>query len=119
MGGRDRPKFRLTFQTALVLRALLSDPTNARYGLDLAKATKLPTGTIYPILARLEAAGWVASGWEAIDPAEEGRPRRRLYQLTGSGAVKARSALNEMRGQLAPAQWQPGTVQLQPGGDAM
>ncbi len=97
MGGKDRAKPRVTFQMALVLRA---------------------TGTIYPILARLEAAGWVVSDWEAIDPAEEGRPRRRLYYLTGAGALQARVALDDMRGKLDPARWQPGGV-LSPGGDAL
>jgi PadR family transcriptional regulator, regulatory protein PadR len=118
MGGKDRAKPRVTFQTALVLRALLTDPTKARYGLDVANSTGLPTGTIYPILARLEAAGWVSSGWEAIDPAEEGRPRRRLYYLTGEGAFSARAALDDMRGKLAPVRWQPGSV-LSPGGDGL
>lgn len=111
MSGDDRAKLRLTFQAALVLQTLLTDPTADRYGLEIARATGLPTGTIYPILARLETASWVVSDWEAIEPAEEGRPRRRLYHLTGTGAVQARSALNEMRGQLAPTRWQPGTAQ--------
>jgi hypothetical protein len=118
MVGKDRARVRLTFQTAVVLQALLVDPTVARYGLDVAKGTGFPTGTIYPILARLEAAGWVASGWETVDPAEEGRPRRRLYQLTGAGAVQARAALSQMRGQLSLPQWQPGTGPLRPGRDA-
>ncbi len=118
MGGKDRAKPRVTFQMALVLRVLLTDPTKARYGLDVATSTRLPTGTIYPILARLEAADWVVSDWEAIDPAEEGRPRRRLYYLTGAGALQARVALDDMRGKLDPARWQPGGV-LSPGGDAL
>jgi DNA-binding PadR family transcriptional regulator len=43
-------------------------------------------GTLYKALDRLEKAGFVQSRWE--DPeaaASEGRPRRRLYQLTGLG----------------------------------
>lgn len=55
------------------------------YGLEIAKAAKLPTGTIYPILARLEEAGCLVSEWEQVDPAEEGRPRRRYYRLTAPG----------------------------------
>ena len=39
------------------------------------------SGTLYPLLARLEAAGWFTSEWEDVDPSEVGRPRRRLYKL--------------------------------------
>ena len=40
-------------------------------------------GTLYKALGRLEAAGLLASRWE--EPAPEGRPRRRLYTVTGEG----------------------------------
>jgi PadR family transcriptional regulator len=85
---------RMTLQTQLVLRALLAEPAAERYGLQICAETGLPSGTIYPIVARLEQAGWVTSRWE--DPGEhtaEGRPRRRYYRLTDGGAEHARSAL--------------------------
>jgi PadR family transcriptional regulator, regulatory protein PadR len=85
---------RMTLQTQLVLHALLSDPAAERYGLQLCEETGLPSGTIYPIVARLEQLGWVESSWE--DPARhvaEGRPRRRYHRLTGDGAGQARQAL--------------------------
>lgn len=85
---------RMTLQTQLVLRALLAEPVAERYGLQICQETGLPSGTIYPIVARLEQAGWVESRWE--DPGEHvaaGRPRRRYYRLTGDGAEHARSAL--------------------------
>lgn len=88
---RDGP--RITLPTAAVLRQMLQDPNGTFYGMALAEATAFPSGTIYPILARLEAAGWVASFWEQEDPAVLERPRRRMYQLTGSGAHAARAAL--------------------------
>jgi PadR family transcriptional regulator PadR len=59
---------------------LLEDPDRQRYGLALCHLAGLPSGTIYPILARLEQIDWVDSTWE--DPAlheEAGRPRRRFY----------------------------------------
>jgi transcriptional regulator len=40
----------------------------------------LPTGTVYPALHRLEAAGLIAGSWSVTD----GR-RRRSYQLTATG----------------------------------
>ncbi|MGK5672676.1 PadR family transcriptional regulator [Micromonospora sp. URMC 106] len=100
---------RLTLQVQLVLRALLSDPGRERYGLDIVEATGLPPGTIYPIMARLEAAAWVASRWEQIDRHAEGRPRRRYYRLTDDGTAEARTALAEVdarqraRGRRRPA----------------
>lgn len=76
---------RVTGALLKVLRALLEEPGAETYGLDLLRATHLKSGTVYPLLDRLELAGWVTSRWEDVDPAAEGRPRRRLYTLTGAG----------------------------------
>ncbi|MFJ9900159.1 PadR family transcriptional regulator [Streptomyces sp. NPDC091280] len=84
---------RMTLTTQLVLRALLERPTEERYGLELGESAGLPSGTLYPILARLEAWSWVASHWEDVDPSLAGRPRRRYYTLTRHGAEQARLAL--------------------------
>jgi PadR family transcriptional regulator len=66
-------KVRITLQTLQVLRVLLADPLGEHYGLEISKDSGLPTGSIYPILARLETAGWLASAWEDIDESREGR----------------------------------------------
>jgi len=85
------PSVRLTRTTALVLLALAR---GTRHGFDLLDATGLPSGTVYPILRRLEAAGLVKSRWEAVGIArDEGRPPRRYYQLTGAGADALQEAL--------------------------
>ncbi|WP_231626691.1 PadR family transcriptional regulator [Streptomyces apocyni] len=95
---------RMTLQTQLVLRALLEDPAKERYGLELCELAGLPSGTIYPILARLEHVGWVESTWE--DPALHegaGRPRRRFYRIAEDGAEHARDALaRAYRGRKQP-----------------
>ncbi|KGN36097.1 hypothetical protein N803_09365 [Knoellia subterranea KCTC 19937] len=83
----------MTGPTRAVLDVLLADPEADHYGLAIGAATRLPSGTIHPILARLEGVDWVSSTWEDIDPSEAGRPRRRLYRLTDTGATKARAAL--------------------------
>jgi PadR family transcriptional regulator PadR len=49
-------------------------------------------GTLYKALSRLEEFGLLASRWEDA-AAAEGRPRRRLYELTGQGAGVAEQAL--------------------------
>ena len=77
-----------------VLEAFLEDPQAVRYGLELGASTGLASGTIHPILARLEGAGWVESEWEEIDPSRAGRPRRRFYRLTAAGLEQASAALS-------------------------
>lgn len=93
---------RVTAQTQAVLAALLEDPTTPLYGLEISNAVGSPSGTIYPILARLETAGWVESQWEDIDPAIEGRRRRRYYRLTPEGERASRDALAAVARRLAP-----------------
>jgi DNA-binding PadR family transcriptional regulator len=83
----------MTLPTQLVLRAMLIEPAQEMYGLEICEAAGLPSGTIHPILARFEALGWLESRWEDVSPHEEGRPRRRYYWLTRDGAERARIAL--------------------------
>jgi PadR family transcriptional regulator len=49
-------------------------------------------GTLYKALGRLEEFGFLTSRWEDAS-AVEGRPRRRLYELTGQGVRVAEQAL--------------------------
>ena len=91
----------MTLPTQLVLRALLEHPTRELYGLEICAAAGLASGTIHPILARLEGLGWLDSRWENINPAAEGRPKRRYYRLSPDGAEHARHALATARTPLA------------------
>jgi len=84
---------RMTIPTQLVLRGLLADPSKEQYGVEIGHAAGLPSGTVHPILARLEGVGWLESRWEEIDPRAEGRPARRYYRLTPDGLELARAAL--------------------------
>src|SRR5262245_17099241 len=73
----------LSSATALVLDALDRGVT---HGFDLLDATGLPSGTVYPILRRLEHEGFATSKWEAARLAQqEQRPPRRYYELTREG----------------------------------
>ena len=78
-----------------VLRAFLTDPAAPRYGYDLMKAAGLPSGTLYPMLARLEDQKLVSSAWET--PQAGGERPRRYYQLTGEGIRVARLELAQVR----------------------
>jgi PadR family transcriptional regulator PadR len=89
------PPPRMTLQTLTVLSTMLSDPYADWYGLELSKRASLKPGTIYPILDRLLKLNWLERRWEDIDPAVEGRPRRRLYRMSAAGEWAARKALDE------------------------
>lgn len=73
----------VTLPTTLVLQALAC---GHRYGFDVMDATGLPSGTVYPVLRRLEKEGLVRADWEDPQTArDEQRPPRRNYELTADG----------------------------------
>lgn len=78
-------------QTQAVLGALLSATDGWHYGYDLSKATGLKSGTLYPILIRLEGHGWLEARWE--EAPQSGKPPRHLYRLTGLGLKEAPALL--------------------------
>jgi PadR family transcriptional regulator, regulatory protein PadR len=89
---------RMTLQTLAILKVLLSDLSSQHYGLEIAHAAGLPSGTLYPILARLERAGWVTSEWEQLDSTNlsgRGRHPRRYYRISPKGAERAREELRK------------------------
>jgi PadR family transcriptional regulator, regulatory protein PadR len=98
---------RLTLQTQAILAALLSDAARPHYGLEMAQAAGLASGTIYPILARLERAGWVHSSLEDIDPKVAGRRARRYYTLTAEGEQIARTEIADTLRDLGTTLKQP------------
>jgi PadR family transcriptional regulator, regulatory protein PadR len=81
----------LTFPTTRVLHALA---TGARHGFDVIDATGLASGTVYPILRRLERERLVSAQWEdAAIAHEEQRPPRRYYELTAAGKAVLETAV--------------------------
>jgi len=86
--GKDR-NVRMSLQTLKVLEAFLENPTDELSGAEVLQRCQLASGTLYPILLRLESAGWFVSRWESIDPSSAGRPRRRFYRLTPTGLRRA------------------------------
>jgi PadR family transcriptional regulator, regulatory protein PadR len=70
---------------ALLLAALEGGPRHGYAVIDALRESSggrldLPTGTIYPALHRLEAAGLIRGRWSVV----AGR-RRRNYELTAAG----------------------------------
>jgi DNA-binding PadR family transcriptional regulator len=86
---------RVTYPTTLVMHALLE---GYHHGFDIMDATGLPSGTVYPILRRMEAEGYARSRWEKDGRARrEQRPPRRYYELTAAGRSAARDAVSRYR----------------------
>ncbi|HYN10304.1 MAG TPA: PadR family transcriptional regulator [Vicinamibacterales bacterium] len=80
----------LSSATALVIDALAR---GCRHGFDILDATGLASGTVYPILRRLEQDGLATSRWESARVAQqEQRPPRRYYALTRDGQTLVEEA---------------------------
>jgi DNA-binding PadR family transcriptional regulator len=65
---------------------------------DVVSTAKLLTayGTLYRALGRLEQMGLMTSAWEDPQiPADENRPRRRLYAITHEGQAAVARAVPE------------------------
>jgi PadR family transcriptional regulator PadR len=104
MHGEMKPP-RLTEQTLRVLGAILSCGLEEVSGAEIATATNLASGTLYPILLRLEQAKWLDSRWENESPQELKRPRRRLYKVTALGSKRAKEAFRTMASAFGELVW--------------
>ena len=99
----------LSKSSAKVLREFVEDPAKEQYGYGLMLATRVKSGSLYPILERFERLRWIDGYDESIDEHAEGRPKRRLYRLTALGEREARKAVAEFYRDVGqfPA-WVPG-----------
>jgi PadR family transcriptional regulator PadR len=84
-------RIRISPQTLALIEALLHQPTSWRHGYALSQQTSLASGTLYPILMRLEKLRWLETKWE--EPGNAGRPPRHLYRLTSEARAWARDEL--------------------------
>ena len=103
MGSRSP---QLTRATLKVLRTLLSSRGTEISGAEIGRTAQLASGTLYPILLRLEEAKWVQSRWETESPQSLARPRRRFYTLTGLGERQAIAAFQDIGFNPAEVVWQ-------------
>jgi PadR family transcriptional regulator PadR len=111
-------RIRTSKQTLTLLGALAAKPSQWHYGYALSRETDLMSGTLYPILMRLEERGWLETQWETPQEIAEGRggrPPRHMYRLTASGRAWAAEALSaasakgksKSRAALSPARQHP------------
>jgi DNA-binding PadR family transcriptional regulator len=92
----------ITPRMATVLKVFLEDPDHPRYGFELMKLTGMASGSLYPMLAKLQGAGWLTRGKEDIDPRATGRPARTNYRITGAAVSAARIQLAELSERYRP-----------------
>jgi len=86
---------RLSITAVSVLQSIAG---GAVYGFDIIDHTRLPSGTVYPALSRLERDGYVRSTWESDRRAHrEGRPARRYYRITAPGVRALAEAVAHYR----------------------
>jgi DNA-binding PadR family transcriptional regulator len=71
-----------------LLAALAAAGDGWIYGYEICRAAGIKSGTLYPLLIRLGAQGYLQAEWQP--PAEPGRPPRHAYRLTAAGRQLAR-----------------------------
>ena len=96
----------LSRQAHLLLQALLAARGRWSHGYDLTSATGIKSGTLYPLLIRLEAEGLLEAEWQ--QPLANGRPPRHAYRLSVSGQRLARAEAGEAREGAWTAGWRAG-----------
>jgi DNA-binding PadR family transcriptional regulator len=86
-------------QTLSIVEVFLETPDTWHYGYDLSKRLGMPSGTLYPILARLSERELLETRW--VDSETDGRPPRHMYRLTTAGrswsAEVTRESLQQLR----------------------
>ena len=99
-------RLRSSRQTLDILETLLARPGQWHHGYAISRQTGVPSGTLYPVLMRLDKLGWLETKWEESVP--QGRPPRHLYRLTGNGREWARE---ELRSAQQREFWKPAASQ--------
>jgi len=70
-----------------LLAALAEAGDDWSHGYELCRAAGMKSGTLYPLMIRLEAQGYLEAIW--CPPSEPGRPPRHAYRLTATGVALA------------------------------
>ena len=89
-----------------LLAALLAAGGRWSYGYELASVTGIKSGTLYPLLIRLEAQGYLEAEWQR--PVASGRPPRHAYRLTVAGRRLARVEARAPGRAVSLSAWRPG-----------
>lgn len=82
-----------------LLAILLEAGESWSHGYALGRAAGIKSGTLYPLLIRLEGQGHLEAQWQP--PSEPGRPARHAYRLSADGRAFARELLRGVAPALA------------------
>ena len=88
---------------ALAVTALLAGTDDWHHGYELMARADVKSGTLYPLLMRLEAQGLLEARW--VESPQPGRPPRHVYRLTEAGrdwVASLTDSLAALRAQSAP-----------------
>ena len=91
-----------------LLAALAAAGRGWSYGYELTSLTGIRSGTLYPLLIRLEAQNYLEAEWQP--PAATGRPPRHAYRLTAAGQRLARAEAATPDRAVPVAGWRPGAA---------
>ena len=89
-----------------LLAELLGAGERWSYGYELAARTGIKSGTLYPLLIRLEAQGFLEAEWQ--QSLASGRPPRHAYRLTAAGQRLARAEAAPAGEAASLSTWRPG-----------
>ncbi|PZF96753.1 PadR family transcriptional regulator [Micromonospora deserti] len=85
-----RPRMSSAMLDVLGLLLEAWDQQTEVHGWQIMRSVRRSGPAVYAVLDQLEDAGWITGSWQHPPAGAEGRPRRRYYRLTPSGAEAAR-----------------------------
>lgn len=109
---KRRPGRLLTLEVMILEAGLqVQAEEDAFYGFALVRrlaelrgGAQIAHGTLYRALSRMATSGFLDASWEDPDLAEAaGRPRRRLYRVTGEGESALSAEMRALRAEVAPS----------------
>ena len=83
--ARVEADFRITVSFLKLFSIFIVHLSDEFTGEDICRRTEMQSGTVYPMLIKLEERGWLKARWENINPHVEGRPKRHYYGITKRG----------------------------------
>ena len=87
LGVVEHKPLRITRTVVLVAAALMEHPQERQWGYDLARRAGVSSNALYQVVGRFHERGWLADGWEKVNPAAK-RPPRRYYTITPNGSAR-------------------------------
>lgn len=102
---------RLSDNAATVLLLFLREPERPRYGREIVLETGIASGSLYPILHRMEDRGFLTAEWEMLsDAVISGRRPRRSYCLNTRNAEHAHAAFDRWQRKVSHPRQPPARV---------